>query len=72
MESNCGIHTDYGQCINQSEYTDVECFMGSSELNLILNDDVNPSYLASIIKVCAMNGVELVLQYPDGQCQRIF
>ena len=72
LESKIGIHTDYGQCINQSEYTDVECFMGNCELNLMLDDGVNPSYLASIIKGCAMNGISLVLHYPDGQCQSIF
>lgn len=72
VESNCDIYTDYARCINQAEYTDILCFIGNNELNLILDDNVNPSYLASIIKVCAMNGVDLKLHYPDGQCHYIF
>lgn len=61
---NVGIETTYGCGINQNDYADVEVFRGKAPLTVYVTGLT--AVTATLIKVCAMNGIELRLMHYDA------
>lgn len=65
LETKVGIHTTYGFGLNQNDYTDVEIFEGKKELVVYVTGLTAAT--ASLVKLCAMNGVRLTLKHYDRE-----
>lgn len=61
VENRVGISTSFGNCVNQNDYTDIQRFVGKSEL-VVYVTGLTP-VVASLIEVCARNGVCLTLMH---------
>ena len=73
--ANCAIYSTYGCCINQIDQSDVELLCSKVELHVYVTGLTAAT--AALIKVCAFNGVDLVLHHFDCSTnsyveQRIF
>ena len=75
IENAIGIETVSGFGINQASLEDAQVFHGKAELNLYVTGLTAAT--AAVIKVCALNGVSLVLWHYNRESgeyvpQRIF
>lgn len=75
LEKKVGICKKYSCGLNQSDYSDVQCFCG--ERRLVLYITGLTTGVAAVIKLCALNGIQLTLMHFDASNgtyvpQRIF
>lgn len=59
-----GISIRTGQALNQQSYDDIECFTGDKAL-VVYVTGLTP-VTAALIKVCALNGIQLTLMNYDS------
>lgn len=65
LETEVGITQDFGTCINQCDYTDVEGFWGQRHLVVYVTGLTVVA--TELVRMCALNGVSLTLMHYDRE-----